>query len=93
MEERVRAHLFISGMVQGVLFRYHTQKMAHALGVKGWVKNLPDGRVEAILEGEEEAVKKLIEWAHKGPPYARVEKVKVDWEEYLGEFDTFSIVY
>ena len=61
--------------------------------VKGWVKNLPDGRVEAILEGEKEAVKKLIEWAHKGPPYARVEKVKVDWEEYLGEFGTFSIVY
>ncbi|NOZ63752.1 MAG: acylphosphatase [Caldiserica bacterium] len=93
MGEKVRAHVFVSGVVQGVLFRYYTQKMAYKLGVKGWVRNTRDGRVEMVLEGEEEKVNKLIEWAHEGPPYASVAKVEVDWEDYLGEFDSFSIVY
>ncbi|HEX68351.1 acylphosphatase [Candidatus Calescamantes bacterium] len=89
----VRAHLIISGIVQGVFFRSSMKRMADILKVKGWVKNRWDGKVEAVVEGEEEAVKKLIEWAHKGPPYARVDKVEVEWEDYTGEFDNFSIRY
>lgn len=89
----VRAHLFIRGRVQGVFFRQSMKDVATHFGVRGWVRNLPDGRtVEAVLEGEEEAVKKVIEWAHYGPPGAKVEKVEVFYEEYKGEFDGFSIL-
>jgi acylphosphatase len=89
----VRAHLFIRGRVQGVFFRQSMKDVATHFGVRGWVRNLPDGRtVEAVLEGEEEAVKKVIEWAHYGPPGAKVEKVEVLYEEYKGEFDGFSIL-
>ncbi len=93
MAKMVRAHLFISGRVQGVFFRANMRRVAREHGVKGWVRNLPDGRVEAVLEGPEDAVKKVIEWAHRGPPLARVERVEVHWEEYKGEFDDFSIRY
>ncbi len=91
--KKVRAHVFISGKVQGVFFRATTRDKANELGVKGWVRNLRDGRVEAVFEGDEDAVKKLIEWCHVGPPAARVEKVEVKYEDYRGEFDTFSIRY
>lgn len=87
----VRAHLLISGHVQGVFFRATMQEVARNLGVKGWVRNLPDGRVEAVVEGEEDKVKEIIKWAHRGPRFARVEEVKVEWEEYKGEFDDFYI--
>jgi len=90
---KVRAHLFISGLVQGVFFRANTADRARRLGVKGWVRNLPDGRVEAVFEGEKEAVEKLIEWCRIGPPGAIVEKVEVKWEEYKGEFKDFRIRY
>ena len=90
---QVRAHLWISGRVQGVFFRATMQEEAERLGVTGWVRNLPDGRVEAVVEGPEEKVKQLIEWAHHGPPAARVEKVEVKWEQPKGEFRTFSIRY
>ncbi|RLE93840.1 MAG: acylphosphatase [Thermoprotei archaeon] len=93
MAKMVRAHLFISGRVQGVFFRANMRRVAREHGVKGWVRNLPDGRVEAVLEGPEDAVKKVIEWAHRGPPLARVERVEVHWEEYKGEFNDFSIRY
>ena len=93
MAKMVRAHLFISGRVQGVFFRANMRRVAKEHGVKGWVRNLPDGRVEAVLEGPEDAVKKVIEWAHRGPPLARVERVEVHWEEYKGEFNDFSIRY
>ena len=89
----VRAHVFISGKVQGVFFRAHTRDEALKRDLKGWVRNLPDGRVEAVFEGEEENVKSMIEWCKQGPPLARVKNVEVKWEEYRGEFDTFSIVY
>ena len=89
----VRAHLLISGRVQGVFFRAHMKEEAEKLGVTGWVKNLPDGRVEAIIEGEEEKVKQLIEWAHHGPPAAKVEKVEVEWEEPKHEYKEFKIRY
>ncbi len=89
----VRAHVFISGKVQGVFFRAHTRDEATKRGVKGWVRNLPDGRVEAVFEGEEDNVRDLINWCREGPPFARVEDVEVNWEDYKGEFETFSIVY
>jgi len=91
--KKIRAHIFISGKVQGVFFRATTRDKANELGVKGWVRNLRDGRVEAVFEGDEDAVKKLIEWCHVGPPSARVEKVEVKYGDYRGEFDTFFIRY
>lgn len=91
--KRVRAHIFVSGRVQGIFFRSHTRQKAKELGVFGWVKNLPDGRVEAVFEGEKEKVQDLIEWARKGPPFANVNGVDVEWQEYKGEFDRFEIKY
>ncbi|MFQ5762190.1 MAG: acylphosphatase [Candidatus Bathyarchaeia archaeon] len=87
----VRVHLLISGQVQGVFFRYETQEVASAWNVTGWVRNLRDGRVEAVLEGEEPNVEEVIRFCHQGPPGARVEKVTVDREPYKGEFDDFEI--
>jgi acylphosphatase len=87
----VRAHVYVSGRVQGVFFRYETKSLADELGVKGWVRNIPDGRVEAVFEGEEELVRKMIEFCKTGPPGAMVTDVKVEWEEYKGEFSRFAI--
>ena len=91
MTRLVRARIIVSGIVQGVFFRATMQEVARSLGVTGWVRNLPDGRVEAVAEGDEEAVKKLIEWAWRGPRLARVENVEVKWEDYRGEFRDFYI--
>ncbi|KYK35628.1 MAG: acylphosphatase [Theionarchaea archaeon] len=88
-----RAHLFISGRVQGVFFRSNTRKRALELGLTGWVKNLRDGRVEAVFEGEEPKITKAIEWCHIGPAHAAVTNVEVSWEASSGEFETFSIQY
>jgi len=87
----VRAHLYISGRVQGVFFRDSVQRLARKLKVVGWVRNLPDGRVEAVFEGDEENVKRMIEFCKRGPPAARVDDVKVIWEKPSGEFDDFEI--
>ena len=89
--KKVRAHLLISGRVQGVAFRYYTQDIAQSLGIKGWVRNCWDGKVEVVAEGEEGQVKELIDWCHQGPRSAIVEKVDIEWEEYKGEFSTFGI--
>ena len=89
--KKVRAHLLVSGRVQGVAFRYHTQDIAQSLEIKGWVRNCWDGKVEMVMEGEEEKVKKLISWCYQGPGNAIVEKVDIEWEKYRGEFKTFSI--
>jgi len=91
--EKARVHVFISGLVQGVFFRWNTKKMADKLQLSGWVRNLPDGRVEAIFEGNKENIEKMIEWCKKGPPEAIVEKVETLWEEYKGEYKGFKIVY
>ncbi len=88
-----RCHIFVSGLVQGVFFRATTESVAKKLGLKGWVKNTKDGRVEILVEGEEEKIKELIEWAREGPPLARVEKVSVEWEEFKGDFDDFQVRY
>jgi len=90
---KVRAHVFVSGMVQGVFFRSETQYEANRQKVTGWVRNLRDGRVEAVFEGEKDNVEKLIEFCRKGPPGSRVTKVEVSWEEYTGEFKNFGIRY
>jgi len=88
-----RAHVFISGWVQGVFFRLKTQELAQRFGVTGWVRNLRDGRVEAVFEGEEEAVERLVSWCHQGPPGALVEDVEVTYEDYAGEYDSFFLCY
>ena len=90
---KTRAHLFISGMVQGVFFRYSTKSEADRLGLKGWVKNLIDGGVEVTIEGEKREVEKLVAWCHIGPPGAIVRSVDCKWGDYTGEFSFFSIKY
>jgi acylphosphatase len=87
-----RVHVFVSGRVQGVFFRQSTQRLAQGLGVKGWVRNLPDGRVEAVFEGEEPAVKALVEYCRLGPSAARVDNIEVRNENYVGEFSDFVAI-
>jgi acylphosphatase len=88
-----RAHAFVSGRVQGVFFRDHTRRWAASLGLTGWVRNVYDGRVELIAEGEKGKVESLIDRLRQGPPIARVENVEVTWEEYTGEFSDFRVTY
>jgi len=86
-----RVHLFVSGRVQGVFFRAHTRDLAQKLGLSGFVRNLPDGRVEVVAEGPEEKLQELIEFCHRGPPLAHVTHVAIRWEEPTGEFRGFSV--
>ncbi len=88
---RARAHVYVSGRVQGVFFRSETQDEALRHGLTGWVRNLPDDRVEAVFEGEKENVEKLIDFCRRGPPGARVTKVDVTWEDCTGQFKSFTI--
>lgn len=90
---KARAHLYVSGRVQGVCFRANTRDWAQANNVSGWVRNLLDGRVEAVLEGEEEDVKKVISLVKKGPASAFVKEVRMNWEDYQGEFKEFEVRY
>ena len=89
--ERVRAHVFISGQVQGVNFRATMRDQARRVGVEGWVRNLRDGRVEAIFEGSRAAVQRLVSWCYSGPPSAHVEQVEVEWQEATHREGPFSI--
>ena len=89
----VRAHVFVSGRVQGVFFRFETRRFARRLGVAGWVRNRRDGKVEAVFEGEKEDVERLIEFCRRGPSGARVTSVEVRWEEPTGEFEGFNVRY
>jgi acylphosphatase len=93
MPEKVRVHIFVSGKVQGVFFRSNTQKKAKDLNISGWVRNLPNGRVEMILEGKREKIQELIEWTKKGPSFSKVDNVEIEWQEYIGEFKNFDIRY
>jgi len=87
---RARLHLVVSGRVQGVAFRAYTVDEASRLGLAGWVRNLPDGRVEAEAEGERSAVEALVAWCRRGPPAAMVEAVEVAWRAYRGDLGAFT---
>ena len=91
--ERARLHIVIEGRVQGVFFRAGTIEESCKLGLTGWVRNCPDGRVEAVFEGEINKIDQILEWCKKGPPGAVVRNVETIWEQATGEFDIFSIRY
>ena len=80
-----RAHVVVTGRVQGVFFRAETRDRARSLGLGGWVRNNGDGSVEAVFEGDEERVESMVEWCGRGPAYATVENVQVAWEDPRGE--------
>ncbi len=86
-----RVHVFVSGSVQGVYFRHHTQQEALKRNISGWVKNLPDGRVEALFEGAEGDVDAMLSFCRTGSPRADVEHVDIAEEPFVGEFKDFSI--
>ncbi|HUK27250.1 MAG TPA: acylphosphatase [Candidatus Acidoferrales bacterium] len=87
-----RAHVYVSGLVQGVFFRVETLRMAQRLGVSGWVRNAND-QVEAIFEGPKDKVEEAIEFCRHGPPRARVSNLEVKWEEWTGKYQGFIIGY
>jgi acylphosphatase len=93
MEEKVRYHVYVSGKVQGVFFRDQTRQQAERWGVSGWVRNLSDGRVEAVFEGEKARVQELIKWLWQGPAGAEVSHVDLREEKYRGEFRRFEIIH
>ena len=97
MEERVkleaRAHVYVSGRVQGVFFRAETADLARILGLGGWVRNLPDGRVEALFEGEKEDVEKAVDFCRRGPRGAYVSDLNIEWEEWKGDLHTFRVIH
>jgi len=90
---KTRAHVIVTGKVQGVFYRAETASKAKQLSLTGWVRNLPDGRVEAIFEGEEINVKKIVDFCWRGPPNASVVDVDVRRQEWKGEFDDFEVRY
>ncbi len=89
--DNLRAHVVIHGLVQGVYFRASTKEVAVRLGVGGWVRNLMDGSVEALFEGEKKKVEEVVAWCYKGPPGARVVHVDLSYEPYQGEFRHFDV--
>ena len=86
-----RAHLLISGRVQGVWYRGSTKQQADDLGLTGWVRNCPSGQVEVVVEGADAAIDKLISWCRTGPSMARVTDVRIDFDDYCGEFVGFRV--
>lgn len=91
MSEQIRAHVYVSGRVQGVSFRWFTLHKARELDLTGWVKNLWDGRVEAVFEGHEKSVREAVAWCRHGEPPARVDNLEVSYEAANGEFRSFRI--
>jgi acylphosphatase len=91
--DRVRLHAVVYGLVQGVNFRYYTQRQAEALGVSGWVANQWDGTVEVVAEGSRPALEELLDWLGHGPPSAHVDDVQADWQAAMGEFTGFRVRY
>ena len=88
-----RYHVYISGRVQGVFFRANTWKQARTRGLTGWVRNLPDDRVEAVFEGEQKEAEAMLAWCRTGAPPARVDHVEAEEENAEGGFTSFDIVY
>jgi acylphosphatase len=93
MSDKVRKRVLVSGLVQGVNFRANTRSAARRIGVAGWVRNLPDGRVEAVIEGDSQSVEAMLAWLRKGPTYSRVDKLDVREELPTGEFSDFDVTY
>jgi len=93
MAEMAQVHVLISGRVQGVFFRASTRDEALARGLAGWVRNRADGRVEAVFEGDRRVVENMLAWCKKGPPYAYVDQVEIDWQPYQGDLEEFRIRY
>lgn len=91
MEANARVHVIVSGRVQGVFFRDETRRAAEKNGVAGWVRNLPDGTVEALFEGQASAVDAMIQWCHQGSPHSRVVDVQVEKQAYVGDMNDFTI--
>ncbi|HNS03499.1 MAG TPA: acylphosphatase [Anaerolineae bacterium] len=89
----IRVHVHIRGHVQGVFYRASTQRQANALGLRGWVRNLPDGGVEAVFEGEQAAVERMLAWCRQGPPNAYVTAVETRSEPFQGQFTGFAVRY
>jgi len=92
-EDVARLHAVVYGRVQGVNFRYYTQKEAQILGLAGWVANRRDGTVETVAEGERSALEKFLAFLHQGPVSARVDKVQFNWSQDRGEFSHFQVRY
>lgn len=88
-----RLHLLIYGAVQGVFFRDYVNKIANSLNLKGFVKNNPDGTVEVVAEGDEKALRALLDKCQQGSPSSKVEKIKDSWEDASDEFDSFEVRY
>ena len=93
MADNVRAHAIISGRVQGVFYRLETKRAADQIGVTGWVKNRPEGTVEAVFEGARNQVDAVLKWCWDGPRLAKVDHVDVTWETFAGEFTQFDVTY
>jgi acylphosphatase len=89
--DRKRAHVYVSGEVQGVFFRDSTREKAEQLGLAGWVKNLPDGRVEALFEGPSYRVREMVRWCKEGPSHAEVEDVDATFEPARGDLTAFQV--
>lgn len=90
---KARAHVYVSGRVQGVFFRAETANLAHNLGLTGWVRNLSDGRVEALFEGEKEKVEEAVAFCRRGPSGAHIQNLDARWEEWTGEFRDFRVTH
>ena len=90
-EPSVRARVLVAGRVQGVWFRASTQEVALSLGLKGWVRNVDTGDVEAVFQGPRDSVEAALTWCRKGPPGARVERCDVSWEPPKAEAESFQI--
>ena len=88
---KVRAHVYVTGVVQGVFFRFNTRTQAKMNGVTGWVRNLSDGRVEAVIEGDKGKVDQVIDFLRQGPPGSSVEDLDISWEKPSHRYTEFEI--
>lgn len=93
MEKQTQLHVLITGRVQGVFFRARTKEVADRLGVRGWVKNLPEGSVEAVFEGDAPLVQEMMQWCHQGPPLSVVDQIKIRSSGSPSGFKDFQIHY
>ena len=91
MEGGERARVYVSGQVQGVFFRDSTRERAEELGLAGWVRNMPDGRVEALFEGPSDRVREMVRWCEEGPSHAEVENVETEFEASRGDLTGFKV--